>query len=142
MLSSFSHVQLFVTLFTVSCKGPMSMGFPRQEYWSELPFQSAEDLGPRDRIHVSCITRQILYQWESQKDHIIELINIRFLKKSIKYFTYFEDRTISPLYDILFFLVHFLELLLTLKRLLKMLVVNIFSWNLRQVFALTIRMLI
>ena len=24
-------------------QGPLSMGFPRQEYWSELPFLSPED---------------------------------------------------------------------------------------------------
>ena len=33
-----SHVQLFVTLWTVAHQAPLSMRFPRQEYWSELPF--------------------------------------------------------------------------------------------------------
>ena len=37
-VSSFSHVQLFVTLWTVACQAPLSMGFLRQEYWSRLPF--------------------------------------------------------------------------------------------------------
>jgi len=37
MLSHFSHVQLFVTLWTVDCQAPLSMGFSRQEYWSGLP---------------------------------------------------------------------------------------------------------
>ena len=27
-------VQLFATLWTVACQAPVSMGFPRQEYWS------------------------------------------------------------------------------------------------------------
>ena len=40
LLSHFSHVQLFVTPRTVACQAPLSMGFPRQEYWSELPFFS------------------------------------------------------------------------------------------------------
>ena len=31
-LSCFSHVQLFVTLWTVVCQAPVSMGFSRQEY--------------------------------------------------------------------------------------------------------------
>ena len=35
---SFSHVQLFVTPWTVAHQSPLSMGFPRQEYWSGLPF--------------------------------------------------------------------------------------------------------
>ena len=38
MLRSFSHVSLFVTLWTVACQAPLSMGFSRQEYWSGLPF--------------------------------------------------------------------------------------------------------
>ena len=44
-----SHVQLFATPWTVACQAPQSMGFPRQEYWSEehwsgLPFPSPGDL--------------------------------------------------------------------------------------------------
>ena len=34
MLSCFSHVQLFATLWTVAPQAPLSMGFSRQEYWS------------------------------------------------------------------------------------------------------------
>ena len=29
-----SHVRLFVTPWTVAPQAPLSMGFPRQEYWS------------------------------------------------------------------------------------------------------------
>ena len=32
----FNHVQLFVTLQTIACWAPLSMGFYRQEYWSGL----------------------------------------------------------------------------------------------------------
>ena len=33
------------TLFwTIACQAALTMGFPRQEYWSELPFSSPEDL--------------------------------------------------------------------------------------------------
>ena len=34
----------FVTLQTVTCWASLSMGFPRQEYWSELPFSTPGDL--------------------------------------------------------------------------------------------------
>ena len=35
----------FVTLArAVACQAPLSMGFPRQEHWSGLPFPSLEDL--------------------------------------------------------------------------------------------------
>ena len=36
MLSRFSLVQLFATLWTVACQAPLSTGFSRQEYWSGL----------------------------------------------------------------------------------------------------------
>ena len=39
-----SHVQLFVTPWNVACQVPLSMGFPKQEYWSGLPFPSPGDL--------------------------------------------------------------------------------------------------
>ena len=41
---SLSRVQLFVIPWTVGCQAPLSMGFPRQEYWSGLPFPSPGDL--------------------------------------------------------------------------------------------------
>ena len=34
----------FETLWTVAHQAPLSMGFPRQEYWSGLPFPSPVDL--------------------------------------------------------------------------------------------------
>ena len=43
-LSHFSHVQLFETLRNVAHQAPLSMGFPRQEYWSGLPCPPLEDL--------------------------------------------------------------------------------------------------
>ena len=41
---SLSHVQLFATPWTVAYQGPLSVGFFRQEYWSELPFSPPGDL--------------------------------------------------------------------------------------------------
>ena len=35
---------ILVTPWTVACQDPLSMGFPRQEYWSGLPFSSPKDL--------------------------------------------------------------------------------------------------
>ena len=34
MLSHFSHVWLFATLWTIALQTPLSMGFSRQEYWN------------------------------------------------------------------------------------------------------------
>ena len=44
VLSRFSCVRLFATLWTVIHQAPLSMGFSRQEYWSGLPFTSPGDL--------------------------------------------------------------------------------------------------
>ena len=39
-----SRVQLFVTLWTVAHQTSLSVGFPRQEHWSGLPFPPPGDL--------------------------------------------------------------------------------------------------
>ena len=44
LLSHFSHVQLFVTLWIVARQDLLSMELSRQEYWSGLPFPSPGDL--------------------------------------------------------------------------------------------------
>ena len=44
MLTSFSHVRLFATLWTIACQAPLSMGFSRHEYWSGLPCPPPGDL--------------------------------------------------------------------------------------------------
>ena len=49
-LPSLSHVQLFsATPWIVAHQAPLSMGLPRKEYWSGLPFPSLLDL-PDPRI--------------------------------------------------------------------------------------------
>ena len=50
----FSHVRLFVTLWTVAFQATLSMGFFRQEYWSGLPFFSSKRFPPpRAGTHIS-----------------------------------------------------------------------------------------
>ena len=44
MLSRFSLSLLFATLWTVACQVSLSMEFPRQDYWSGLPFPPPGDL--------------------------------------------------------------------------------------------------
>ena len=41
---SLSHVRLVATPWTVARQAPLSLGFPRQEYWSGFPFSSPGDL--------------------------------------------------------------------------------------------------
>ena len=44
LLSPFSCVQIFATLWTIACWAPLSMGLSRQEYLSGLPFPPPGDL--------------------------------------------------------------------------------------------------
>ena len=44
MLSRFRCVRLFVTPWIIAHEAPLSMGFCRQEYWSELPCSPPGDL--------------------------------------------------------------------------------------------------
>ena len=43
-VKSLSRVQLFATPWAIAYQSPPSMEFSRQQYWSELPFSSPEDL--------------------------------------------------------------------------------------------------
>ena len=52
VLSHFSRVQLFVSLWTVAHQAPLSMGFSRQEYWSGVPCPPPGGLPPG--LFISC----------------------------------------------------------------------------------------
>ena len=49
---SLSHVWLFTISWTVAFQAPLSMGFPRQESWSGLPFPSPGDLPDQGIRHL------------------------------------------------------------------------------------------
>ena len=51
LLSHFSHVQLLVAPWTAAYEAPLSMGFPRQEYWSGVPLPSPSKL--HNRAHLT-----------------------------------------------------------------------------------------
>ena len=65
MLSCFGCVWLCVTPWTVAGQAPLSMGLPRQEYWSSLPFPSPADLPNSGILH----WMWILYHWATRKTH-------------------------------------------------------------------------
>ena len=56
-VKSLSRIRFFATPWTVAYQAPPSMGFSRQECWSELPFPSPEDL-PDPGIEPGCPTLQ------------------------------------------------------------------------------------
>ena len=67
-----SHFQLFATLWTVTHTAPLSMGFPRQEYWRGLPFPSPGNLpdpGIEPISSVSCIAGGFFTHWAIREAH-------------------------------------------------------------------------
>ena len=50
----------FATPWTMAHQAPLSMGFPRQEYWSGLPFPSSGDL-PNAGIELLSLALQLNY---------------------------------------------------------------------------------
>ena len=62
----------FVTPWTVAHLSPLSMGFPRQEQWSELPFLlfSRRSSRSRDWTWVSCVAGRFFAIW-APRIHII-----------------------------------------------------------------------
>ena len=79
VLSCFSRVWLYATLWAVTCQAPLSMEYSRQEYWGGLPISYSRESShswPRDQIHMSsfsCTGRWILYlcaPWEAPYMHI------------------------------------------------------------------------
>ena len=61
-LQSLSRVWLFATPWTAACQALLSMGFPRQEYWSGLPFPSPGDL-PYPRIEPRSPKQKHFQMW-------------------------------------------------------------------------------
>ena len=82
VLSHFSCVQLFATVWTVTCQAPLSMGFPRQEYWSGLPCRPPGDLPNPVTEHLSpaipALQADSLPQshWGSPYRHIVAVVQL------------------------------------------------------------------
>ena len=55
VLSHFSHVQLFVTLWTIALQSPQSTRFSRQLEWAAMP-SSRGSFQPRDQTQIFCVT--------------------------------------------------------------------------------------
>ena len=66
----------FGSPWTVARQAPLSVGFPRQEYWWVAISFSREASRPRDQTHISCVSctgRRILYYcaiWEAPNNRL------------------------------------------------------------------------
>ena len=98
VLSRFSHVWLFATLWTVARQAPPSKGFSRQEYWSEQPFLPPRDLPDPGTepvsLYVSCIGSWVLYHQRHLGSQIMSLH-----RKNNACLTYFLSPSTNPVPD-------------------------------------------
>ena len=77
----FSCVWVFPTPWTVNPHAPLSMGFPRQEFWSGLPFHSPGDLpDPGIKSASPALAGRYFYHWATWEaehmdpvEHMIQL---------------------------------------------------------------------
>ena len=91
LLCRFSHVQLFATPWTVAQQSPLSVGFPRQEYWKGLPCPPPGDL-PNPGIKPASLMSPALASrffttsttWEATNKHILILQEAYFNTKNGK----------------------------------------------------------
>ena len=71
-VQSLKSSDTFVTLWTVTCQAPQSMGFPRQEYWSSLLFASPGDLPnpgiepESPALQATALLSETPFNWSSQ----------------------------------------------------------------------------
>ena len=70
-VKSLSCVWLFVTPWTGACQAPLSMGFPRQEYWNGLPYPSPGDRPNPGIKHRSPKLRQTPYHLSPKGSEIV-----------------------------------------------------------------------
>ena len=74
MLSCFSCVQLCVTPWTSVYQAPLSMGFPRQAYWNQLPFPSPGDVPNPGLLRLPALARGFFTtspSWETRHAIIV-----------------------------------------------------------------------
>ena len=73
-----------MTPWTVAHQAPLAMGFPRQEYWSGLPFPAPGDLpDPGMGTHISCVSyfgRPILNHLTTWEALQLRLYSLKILK--------------------------------------------------------------
>ena len=77
-----SVVSNSATPWTIAHQAPLSLGFSRQEYWTELPFPSPGDLLNQGSNHVSFIGRWVLYHWITREALLFKLGGFYFFSHS------------------------------------------------------------
>ena len=89
-----SHVRLFSTLWTIARQAPLSMGLPRQEYWSRLPFPTPGDL-PNPGIEPAspALAGRFFTSWATRE---AQVFIYKFINLYIIMFALFTKKTDMP----------------------------------------------
>ena len=99
----------FATPWTVTCQDPLSMGLPRQKYWSELPFPSPGDLPDPGIEPASLALESIFFTTEPPGNNL----SIAFLLSISFCFMYFKALFLVTSFLSLFFFFFFAFLWVT-----------------------------
>ena len=101
LVASVMSDRLCVTLWTVACQAPLSMGFSRQEYWSGVPCPPPGDL-PDPRIKPTSPALQagslpLSYQGSPQNDntHHNQTQNLNYPLLGVAFLTFCPTNLIS-----------------------------------------------
>ena len=74
-----SCIQLFATLWTVTHQTSLPMGFPRQEYWSGLPFL-LQGIFPMQGSNPDLLhCKQILYHLSHQQSPCLLILSTKYV---------------------------------------------------------------
>ena len=74
----------FATPRTAALQAPLSMGFPRQEYWSWLPFPPPGDLpNPGIELTFPALAGGFFTTEPPGKLILLQILKLKFLKKSL-----------------------------------------------------------
>ena len=95
LLSHFSHVPFFVTLWTIASQAPLAIGFSRQEYGSGLSCPLPEDLpdtATETQSYIFCVGRWILYHQHTREMPYQDSTLLLFV---IILFLMFKGKTVS-----------------------------------------------
>ena len=75
-----SHVRIFCNPWTVAHQAPLSMGFPRQEYWSGLLFPSLGGSSPpRNQTSIFCVAGRFCITKPPVKSNIEILSSYKYI---------------------------------------------------------------
>ena len=102
VLRHFSWVWLFATLWITARQAPLSMGFPRQQYWSGLPYPPSGDL-PGPGSNLSSLMSPALAgwffttiaTWEALSDRLVIQVSIELGNPSLLCITMMSAKTVT-----------------------------------------------